>query len=222
MKGLEGSTNSLKGELAELTQKYNALEQQNKQVTQKLVEEYSPAVTIVATNMPYSKGEDTYMKACDLLYNHMDMNSIHIVKAKRTPEREGKPGIVKIELGSTEEKISVLRQKSKLASSQSEYNRVYLRSSKPHVERLTEINFRTLLRELPNGNQYRMTGNGRIIRKDDDGRTRNRMDNYRNPTSARDQPNRRGMRNFSLQSQDEFPDTSLFSQNSLLSDNNHA
>ena len=38
------------------------------------------------------------MKACDLIYNHMNMHSIHIVRAKCTPERDGKPGLVKIEV----------------------------------------------------------------------------------------------------------------------------
>lgn len=38
-------------------------------------------------------------------------------------------------------------------------------SSKSHTERILELNARTLLREMPNGNQFRITSNGRIVKK---------------------------------------------------------
>ena len=49
-----------------------------------------------------------------------------------------------------------------------------LRSSMSHIERLSQLNFKTLLSELPQGNDIRLTGHGRIIRKlDADQNTRN-------------------------------------------------
>ena len=35
-----------------------------------------------------------------------------------------------------------------------------------HQERLMQQNFLTLLKEIPNGNKYRVTANGKVILKD--------------------------------------------------------
>ena len=56
--------------------------------------------------------------------------------------------------------------KSKLASHDGEYRNAYLRSSKTHTERLIDLNFRTLLCDLPNRRNYRVSGNGRVVSKE--------------------------------------------------------
>lgn len=45
------------------------------------------------------------------------------------------------------------------------YTSVFLRGSKSHTDRILDINAQTLLNELPNGNQFRITSNGRIVKK---------------------------------------------------------
>lgn len=52
-----------------------------------------------------------------------------------------------------------------LYSSSFIYTSVFLRGSKSHTDRILETNVRTLLNELPNGNQFRITSNGRIVKK---------------------------------------------------------
>ena len=59
-------------------------------------------------------------------------------------------------------KIWVLRQKRNLSGIQG-YGSVFLRSRKSHTERL-------LLNEIPNGRNFRVTANGRIVKKSDDQR----------------------------------------------------
>ena len=86
----------------------------------------------------------------------------------RTPARDGSSGIFKVEFASKEDKIEVLRRKATLKQSH-EFKNVYLRSSMSHTERLSQLNFKTLLSELPQGKDLRLTGNGRIIRKLDGG-----------------------------------------------------
>ena len=44
---------------------------------------------------------------------------------------------------------------------------MYLKGAQTHAERLNDLNFKTLLNEMPGGNQYRATGNGRLIEKND-------------------------------------------------------
>jgi hypothetical protein len=46
-----------------------------------------------------------------------------------------------------------------------QYKNLRLRSSKSHLERLHEQNTRTLLRETPNGSNYIISSNGRVIKK---------------------------------------------------------
>ena len=58
----------------------------------------------------------------------------------------------------------MLRNKFKLKNHRA-FKRVFIQSAKSHVEWLLELNARTLLRELPQGRSYRMSGNGRILRR---------------------------------------------------------
>ena len=91
-----------------------------------------------------------------------------ITDVKRCDERaHGKPPVLKIAFESVEQKVNVLRAKQKLKQSQS-YKNVYMHGSKTHTERILELNAKTLLSELPNGNQYRVTANGRIVKKQPD------------------------------------------------------
>lgn len=56
---------------------------------------------------------------------------------------------MRVELKSTEEKVAILRLKQKWR------------------EEKIEINFKTMLKELPRGKEYFMTGSSRLIRRDD-------------------------------------------------------
>jgi len=78
--------------------------------------------------------------------------------------RNNKPGIVKIKLPTRDEKIKALRLKRNLMDNG--YNGVYLRSSMSHTDRVAQPNLVSILRELPNGNKYHVTGNGKVILKD--------------------------------------------------------
>ena len=86
--------------------------------------------------------------------------------ARLKPRFRNKPGLVKIGFESVEQKILVLRNKHELKDQQ-RFRKVFIQSSKSHVERLLELNARTLLRELPTGKSFRVTANGRIKKKQD-------------------------------------------------------
>ncbi|CAC5380632.1 unnamed protein product [Mytilus coruscus] len=76
----------------------------------------------------------------------------------------GKPGLVKMSLENTDQKILILRNKHKLKTDES-YKTVFIQGAKSRIERLLENNTCAILRKLPQGNQFRLTGNGRILRK---------------------------------------------------------
>lgn len=79
----------------------------------------------------------------------------------RMKASEGRSGLLKWELATLEEKIMVLRAKTEINN----FAGSWIRSSKTHIERVQELNFRTLLQLIPGGENYMITGNGKIIEK---------------------------------------------------------
>lgn len=124
-----------------------------------------PDFTIIATNVKFEPSEDILSVAKELVA-HLD-DSAQVVAAARLKNRKiDKPGLVKISFARVDQKIRVLRAKRKLGEI-SDYRSVFLRSSKSHTERLIELNARTILNEMPNGKDFRITANGRIVKKTD-------------------------------------------------------
>ena len=144
-----------------------------------IAEEFSSDTTIVAINVPYEQGEDIQQKMTNMIRRDLAVN-IMVKRVKRMPvpayqtgqqnRTRPKRGIVKIQLHSVQDKIAILREKQKLKNSR-DYSYVYLRSSKSHAEHLMELNFKTILDMLPQGTDYRMTGNGKLVKKDGEQRT---------------------------------------------------
>ena len=130
-------------------------------------------LTVIATNIPVRHDRPLLETAKALISALGEEVSRHakITDVKRCPDRPtGKPPLLKIAFENVEQKVQVLRAKESLKRTH-DFKNVYLRSSKNHTERILELNAKTLLSQLPNGNQYRVTANGRIVKKD------NRNDN---------------------------------------------
>ena len=124
-------------------------------------------VTVIVSNLRQRPGEIPLKAAKELiraLGNDVFENTV-ITDAKRCNERNrGTPPVLKIAFENVEQKVNVLRVKQELKQSLF-YKKVYIRGSKTHTERILELNAKTLLSELPNGNQYRVTANGRIVKQ---------------------------------------------------------
>ena len=124
-------------------------------------------ITVIAKGLPFIDGEDLLTTARELIETMGEdvYSRVNVVAASRLRARyRNKPGLVKISLANLEQKVLVLRNKRKLKDTV-EFKRVYLEGAKSHVERLIEINTRALLRELPQGRTYRVAGNGRLLRR---------------------------------------------------------
>lgn len=123
-----------------------------------------PDLTVIASGLPYDDGEDILAKAKLLISALGDEvnNSVSVEAAKRLPSRfSDKPGWVKISFRSLQEKVTVLRKKMSLRS-HDVYNRVFLKSSKSSYQRISEYNARAILRNIPQGNNFRIDASGRI------------------------------------------------------------
>ena len=133
---------------------------------------FNPDTTVIAENMPYEESENLDEKVNTMIRRDLGLR-VTVLRTKRLPTRpprqtrQGivtKPGLVKIQFPSLEEKIEVLRKKRELNNSQ-DYNCVFLRSSKDHTQRTMEMNFKTLLDLHPQGKEYMITGNGRLVKR---------------------------------------------------------
>ena len=152
-------------DIRQLNQEYSTLKHSIEGVKSKMQQEFDPDVTLVVTNPPSDRIND-YSWAVDLVHvlggqEHMIVNTL------RTQPRKGNRGILKIELRSTVDKINILRNKPRLKHTKG-FEKVFVRSSKSHMERLMDLNFKTLLSEMPHGQSYRIAANGRIIKRDKD------------------------------------------------------
>ena len=124
-------------------------------------------ITVIVKDLPTTPGEDLLMKARELIsaLGEDVSSNARVVAASRLQSRfQNKPGLVKISLADVEQKILVVRNKFKLKNHRV-FKRVFIQSAKSNVERLLELNARTLLRELPQGRSYRVSANGRILHR---------------------------------------------------------
>ena len=162
-------------EVGVLCNRLNATEERIQQLENehKKANEFDPEVTIVAENLQYEETEDLMGKITRLLRRELNMNVpvVQVQRLKPPPVRitnSGrlvKPGIVKIQFESVDHKVRVLREKHNLMNS-AEFSWVRLRSSKSHAERMMEFNTRTLLEMIPDGKNFRLTANGRLVRNE--------------------------------------------------------
>ena len=128
---------------------------------------YNYDTTVIISNMPYEQGEDLNLKVDTLLRNGLHVTGLNVVRVLRLNSHNRHPGLVKVQLASLNEKIKLLKSKGNLAHSDA-YRKIFIRSSKPHGERIAEHNLRTIMSFIPGLNKdYRLTGNGKLIMKSD-------------------------------------------------------
>ena len=118
---------------------------------------FQPARTLVLTGIkPRVETNDT-----QLVENLIQATGVQctIKNVKRLVSRYG-IGIIKCELDTEEEKINILKKKMKMINME---EGSWVRSSKDHVERVAEYNFKLLMKCVPGLEDYKMTGSGKIV-----------------------------------------------------------
>uniref|UniRef100_A0AAV2LMD3 Uncharacterized protein n=1 Tax=Knipowitschia caucasica TaxID=637954 RepID=A0AAV2LMD3_KNICA len=90
--------------------------------------------------------------------------AVTLVVLERLRSRGRRPGVVKVAFASVKEKVAVLRTKSNLKSTEN-YRKFYIKTANSHTDRVMEENFKVLLRDMPNGKDYYVSGNGKLVRR---------------------------------------------------------
>ena len=132
---------------------------------EKQTTEFHPEVFVIMSRVPQNEGEDIHQTAERIIHEGLRLPEIRVVRAMRLRQREARPGqgthrpgqrpptpLVKVEFPDLlDTNKRVLRAKLNLANTE-DYQNVWIRSSKTHVERLIDVNFKTILDMIPGGN----------------------------------------------------------------------
>ena len=124
---------------------------------------FSPETSVVVYKVPYEPNENLQEKTKLIVEEGVEIKTVPVANVMRTPMRQGRPGIMKIQFNSLEDKLTILRNKGKLKEKAGWMKNVYMRSSKSHAERLLDLNFRAIADELGG---YYVTGSGRLMKND--------------------------------------------------------
>jgi gas vesicle protein len=167
-------------EVGRLTSQINDVVGKVRILEEKQTPQYDPEVSFIMLRVPQSQGEDIQEVAEKIIHEGLRLAGVPVVRAMRLRQRDPRDGhwnarpgqrpstpLVKVELPDLETKKRVLRAKLQLANTP-EFSNVWIRSSKPHVERLIELNFKTILDMIPGGNTMTVTNSGRITKKNSD------------------------------------------------------
>ena len=152
-------------EVSRLQARLESLEMKLTGATPAPTTRFDPEVSLIIYGLQQEDDEDILVKTNKMFTEGMS-SDIVAKDAERMKSRGGAPGVVKVECTSRQEKISILRMKQKLRD-HPVYEKVYVKSAKSHAERLIEINFKTILKEMPHGKNYFITGNGRLVKRED-------------------------------------------------------
>lgn len=126
---------------------------------------FEPNVSIIIVGLQQEDNEDVMAKVLNLLRNGLGCDPMPTpVAVERIRARGTKPGLIKVELSSVEEKVAVLRRKAELKDHEC-FQKVFVSSAKSHAERLVDLNFRTLLRETSVGKDFYLAANGRLVKR---------------------------------------------------------
>ena len=130
---------------------------------------------IVCSGVEYFEGEDVFQIGCDILLEikrlygeegyELDCDSLRIIDAKRLGSINQRFPLLKIALGSQEMKVAILKAKHVLAQSDDFY-RVRVRSTKSDATRAMEDNMRLVRDNVPGLQNYKLTGNSRLVSRD--------------------------------------------------------
>ena len=94
----------------------------------------------------------------NILFKDMTLGN---TSAYRTPTR---PGVVIAEMRCPRDKRAVLERKRYIRH-MSQYQYVFVKASKSHIEQVIDANFNIMLNEMTNGDAYYVSDNGRIRKK---------------------------------------------------------
>ena len=159
------------GEMGKMSSKITEIEEKVAGLEAKETPEYHPDVSIIMSKVPMEEDEDIKSVVDKIIHDELALPQVQVIRAMRLPQRNQNPGspnvppLIKVQLHDLETKKRVLREKKRLQNS-ANFQNVWIRTSKPHSERIMEMNCRTILELMgPKGKEMFISGSGKIVKK---------------------------------------------------------
>ena len=127
-------------------------------------QDFPVELSCVISGMHPANNENLPERCDDLIQNGLGLKDVKCKKATRVGNRDGKPGIVKVEFNNLTDKISVLRAKGHLRNNPST-SKVFIRLSKLHEQRILEQHTMELLKLVGRENDFYFNGSGKLMQK---------------------------------------------------------
>ena len=160
MKDLENELSESKHKLYKLEYNFSELEK---------TEEFSTKDSILIRNVPVPQDVDDLRVVTEVLAQLNIDNFLpedDIKKVTRKGNRNGKFGSVFVKLSDEDFKVKIMKSKKELANhADEEMKKVKIMNYKMQEHILFENALRNVLSIMPNGNQYELNGNMRLVSK---------------------------------------------------------
>ncbi len=155
-----------KMDMARITDRVDSIDKRLVELESCCITEFPVSTTCVVSGLREEPSENIQLKCEKLIKEGLGLQHTVPVRCHRMKSYTDRPGLVKIQCKTKDEKEAILGAKSQL-SKESSYKRVYIRSSQTHEERLLRQNTQAILNMMPDGNKMRFTRTGRLIQKED-------------------------------------------------------
>ena len=167
-------------EMSQITRRLNVLESRSPVATN-IRESFSPDVSVVIANLALVSASETKAalmgKINYVLAEGLALPGNKPMVVTRRAARGRGPGLVLLELNDVSDKITVLKAKQSLRN-KPEYKNLYLSFAEGHTDCLMRLNFNTLLNHLNLTWEFRFTGSGRLVPRDDSHRSHGDSDRH--------------------------------------------
>ena len=170
--GIKEMTEYVDGEMGRVCTQVNDVQERVAVLEDKQVPEYDPEVSIILSKVPVTQDEDIRQVTEKIIHDELSLPDVQVVRACRLRQRNlpgdqaaAAPPLVKVQFKDLQTKLRVLQVKKRIMNS-AQYSNVFIRSSKPHVERMMHANNQEILRLLGQQAQHMtVTSSGRIVKK---------------------------------------------------------
>ena len=166
---MKRSHNKLQEELThrvdKLTTTVNKL-QSDLEAISETIPKFNIETTCVIANLPEKTNENIHEKCQSLLKMYIPESDIpKPLFCERMKSHNSKPGLVQMQLRTKKDKDLVLLHKNMLNELDPPYNSIFIRSSTTTVERLNRANLDYLLSVIQNGDDFKISSSGKLVKK---------------------------------------------------------
>ena len=165
---IDMSIQTTDSDVHELTQRLNKAEKTIERLSSYLDEPFDPDRSVIIYGLQPEENKTLDETVMTLLIDTLKVSAEPILTERVTSD-SNKTGVVKVEFESVYDKVSVLKAKRNIPTTDG-VRKITIKSAEGHDARVARLNNRFLLGKLNLTKEFMITSHGRIIPKDQDAR----------------------------------------------------